>query len=427
VLPDKVENTKPLFKPIETETETKTTTANRGEAQVATRAGPKTYAREEKLQQTERQSERPAAQFLNVGPVDRTLVADAARLRDAAPSTSLSRELARFVDAYENGDISSDQFAAYVAELSDRAANERADKRTTKAMTPRIRGADFIRQRLLEAKRRGDLTAEGVDFAEWVIQRNPELVEQLGLTIRQETEGSEGSSGQYFPLSRVMRLIKGSESDVTIVHEIMHHLERMMPTDVQDRIRQEWQRRFDMAERAAGPPLVRGYFQLLRSYHTGINQETGTPLKASDYAAILAKAQNLINSGRVAYANYQYFNPSEFWAVNAANILQGRFGVTGSVLNRLRQWVRELLTFLTNRGGNRAILQGLRAAMQGEGLQRSAEMLHTTGTYLNVAPKGPKAPKGPTKAQLKAEAAAKKPGKMGQRARLAQTLSKLKK
>ena len=38
----------------------------------------------------------------------------------------------------------------------------------------------------------------------------------------------------------MLTLIKGSAKDSTAVHEMLHHLERLMPQDLQAGIRNEW-------------------------------------------------------------------------------------------------------------------------------------------------------------------------------------------
>ncbi len=116
-----------------------------------------------------------------------------------------------------------------------------AESRRYEPTNGRARGADFLRQKLLEAKRRGDISEQAADMAEWFILKNPALVEDLGIGIRTPSE-NQNASGNYNPLNRVMTLFKESASDTTAVHEILHHLERMMPAEMQAEIRKEWRK-----------------------------------------------------------------------------------------------------------------------------------------------------------------------------------------
>jgi hypothetical protein len=42
-------------------------------------------------------------------------------------------------------------------------------------------------------------------------------------------------------------------------------------------------------------------------------------------------------------ADYQYLNPSEFWAENATRLLSDRYAARGSVWGRVKNWMREAM------------------------------------------------------------------------------------
>jgi hypothetical protein len=251
--------------------------------------------------------------------------------RQRAPS--LSRGVATLRRMLDAGRITPEQFTARVEALHDQTQAARQER-----VTPaRQRGADFIRQKLLEAKRRGDLSERAVDMAEWFILQNPALVDDLAVSIR--GKGKDGVSGNYDSFRRLMTLMKESTNDETTVHEILHHLERMMPVPMQNAIRKSWLKSLTKAaaaaEKSGDKNLIKFYNHLL-DYHIG-NAETGG-LQSQMNAAI-----KLLKDGVVDYGHYQHVNPSEFWAVNGSRIMEGRFDVSDSMLGRIKQWLKEFV------------------------------------------------------------------------------------
>jgi regulator of replication initiation timing len=234
----------------------------------------------------------------------------------------------------------------------------------------KVRGPDRIRSVLLDQKRLGNLSAEEVAFAEWFILRNENLLGDLGIAVQKPSE-KNGSSGFYNVLTRVMYLIKGHTNDDTVVHEIMHHLERMLPQDIRMAIKRAWAKELDRFERLPYDGKNENdimFFQAIRAFHNqekvNLNGEDLSPSKAFSFAT------GLISSGKVDGRLYQYVNPSEFWAVNATDILKGRYDVQGSLLGRLRNWLRELSTKIKGLFGidsNAPIIKALDSLAKGDG------------------------------------------------------------
>lgn len=243
----------------------------------------------------------------------------------ASRAPSLKRRVDTLLRRLDADQITPEQFANEV----DWVAKQVDAAKDAKQTRERARGADYIRQRLLEAKRRGDLTEKSVDLAEWFILKNPRLVDDLGVSVR--TSKVEGEAGRYLPLPRIMQLMKEAATDTTAVHEILHHLERMMPADVQSSIRKAWAKAFASARKAAKSPAETRFFDLL-----SINHLNG------DVAAAKAAA-DMVANGDVDPDLYQFVNPSEFWAENASRIVEGRFdAVQGGALAKLKNWLSEL-------------------------------------------------------------------------------------
>lgn len=247
---------------------------------------------------------------------------------ESARAPSVSRQVRTLLSKLDSGEISAEAFANRL-EMAVNAADRAKD---SKPVTDRVRGADYFRQKLLEAKRRGDLSEEAVDLAEWFIQGNPALLDDVGISVR--SSKNDGVSGFYDTMRRVVSLVKESGNAETTVHELLHHFERMMPAPVQDAIRKSWlnslAKGIAAAKKSGNADLV-AYYQHLSDLHLG----------GGGQSSLLA-AQQLIRDGKVPYEHYANINASEFWAVNGSAIVAGRFKASQSVLGRLRNWLSEL-------------------------------------------------------------------------------------
>jgi hypothetical protein len=294
--------------------------------------------------------------------------------RQADRLPSLKRQIEQINRAFQEGRITAEEHAAQTRDTLE-LHNLRLSRRP---IQPRSRGADFIRQKLLEAKRRGEISERAADLAEWFILQNPELVSGLGISIRQARRGETNTSGVYSSFERVVTLIKNTNADATTVHEIFHHLERMMPREVQDAIRTAWRQNFTRARREAergdydslsstlGKNL-QTFFELLNDYHFGT-------AKADTWT----RAIEMLTDGRIPIEFYQYVDPSEFWAVNSTNIMQNRYDFSNSVMDRLRNWMREFKEKIKSAFGitsKAPLIRAIDSLLRGDGRFQSARML----------------------------------------------------
>ena len=287
---------------------------------------------------------------------------------------SLKRQIEQINRAYQEGTITAEEHAQQTRDTLN-LHNLRLARRP---IQPRSRGADFIRQKLLEAKRRGEISERAADLAEWFILQNPELVSGLGISIRQARRGEDNTSGTYSRFERIMTLIKNTGSDATTVHEIFHHLERMMPREVQEAIRTAWRQNFTRARRQAergdydsisstlGKNL-QTFFDLLNDYHFGTAR-----------ADIWTQAMQMLTNGSIPIEFYQYVDPSEFWAVNSTNIMQNRYDFSNSVMDRLRNWMREFKETIKSLFGipsKAPLIRAIDSLLRGDGRFQSGRML----------------------------------------------------
>jgi hypothetical protein len=299
---------------------------------------------------------------------------------------SLSRGVAKIVKKWDKGLIDDAEFAQWVSDLSDYVAEMKEAKRFKGAQKGRVRGADRIIEIMVRAKRQGVLSEEAVDFMSWALKWNPNLANDLAISLLKPKEKSPG--GSYDNVRRLMRLFKDRASDTTAVHEMLHHTERMMPEDIQQAIRDTWLREFKKAEKKGGSDQrIQTFFKAIRAMNSGQSfsfaGEMQPPSKGWDIAL------NLIDLGHVPYSYYQYVNPSEFWAVNATDIMKKRFDVKDSTLGRMKNWLSELVEKakgLFNLSSKSPLIKALDSLAKADGKFNSLSMLDENINKFNEGP-----------------------------------------
>jgi hypothetical protein len=221
----------------------------------------------------------------------------------------------------------------------------------------RVRGELWVRERLTRAERTGELPPEAVRLANWLIDQNPNLVADIGLSFKKSGD-VQGEAGGYNPLSRIVTLIKGRANDETVVHEILHHAERMMPESVQKAIQAEWFKELravtQMATRTQNATLMKATDDALRAAN-------------GDERAFRNLAE-MISNGEVDERFYALANPSEFWAVNGSRILRER--ASESWVQQAKQWLVEFIEKVKGTFGLRsdaAVIRGLNDVLKSEG------------------------------------------------------------
>jgi hypothetical protein len=297
--------------------------------------------------------------------------------RGVEKTPSFRREAAKLIKTYNTNDKMTAEYAmSAIGRVYDRTKTEENIK-------PRRRGATWIRRKLLEAVDEGVLDERALDFAEWLIKQNPALVEDLAIAVQTAKEGNEASGG-YNPFGRMFTLFKGRASEKTAVHEILHHMERMMPENVQDEIRKLWIKNFIKANKEASKSTnenVKSFFNTLNNYHFGGGAQSETQFRS---------ALQMISDGKVPSQYYQYANASEFWAVNATDIMSKRFEAKQGVINSLRNWLSEFVQYIKDAFGftsDAPIIKALDSLIKGDGKFKSQTMLGTATTYESIAGK----------------------------------------
>lgn len=258
----------------------------------------------------------------------------------------------------EEGKITAEQHAERVGDLINELDERNAAKAAPK---PRERGVEWVTERLMRARRLGELDRGAVDFALWALEQAPHLAEDMGISVR--AGAGDGTAGRYNPVSRVISLFKGSDNTGTAVHEILHHTERMMPAAIQRAIVKAW-----------GSAWARAYAKADAATRELLSDmlEMASDKKAAE------RVIKAFGDGRLDYdTHYQLANPSEYWAVNATRLMEARYGA-GSWMAKAKRWMSELLEKAKGFLGLQSdapVLAGLRAVIEGTGERLSPRML----------------------------------------------------
>lgn len=216
---------------------------------------------------------------------------------------------------------------------------QRAAERAAPPPAPTPRGRRQTRRALERGMADGTLNKDGASLALWALDRNENLAHGLRVEVLQPEPGA-GGKGSYNSATRIAKLFQGEDNPQTAMHEILHHAERMMPDAVQQGIYRAWQRALKAAMKDATPERTKAMEALNRA--------------SSGDKAALTEAKQAFDSGVLSEDDYQYVNPTEYWAVNGARIMHERFTGRGSWRAQARQWMREMIEHVKGTVGIRS-------------------------------------------------------------------------
>lgn len=243
---------------------------------------------------------------------------------------------------------------------------QRAVERAAPPPPPTPRGRRQVRRALERGIADGTLDKDGAALALWALDRNENLARGLRVEVLQPEAGSP-AKGSYNSAARIVKLFQSKDNPQTAMHEILHHAERMMPEAVQQGIYRAWQRALK-AEMEGAPPERRAALDAL-------NKVSSNDMTALD------SVKRAFKDGVLKADDYQYVNPTEYWAVNGARIMHERFTGRGSWRAQARQWLREMIEHVKETVGVRSdspLLKALNEMLDAEkntGAQRSPTMI----------------------------------------------------
>ncbi|MDQ5977811.1 MAG: hypothetical protein QG602_783 [Verrucomicrobiota bacterium] len=239
----------------------------------------------------------------------------------------------------------------------------RAKAKTEPPPTPR--GRRQSRRAIEQGIADGTLDAEGGTLALWAMDQNPNLAR--GLRVEVDAPANAQAKGSYNSASQIVKLFKGQTNPQTAIHEILHHAERLMPEPVQQGIRRSWERAVKKIMSEATPER--------RQAMEAMDKASGGDADA------LQTVKKAFADGVLTKEDYQFVNPTEYWAVNGARILHERFTGRGSWRAQAKQWMKEMIEQVKGTAGmpsESAILKALDEVLNPKsvtGQQKSATMI----------------------------------------------------
>jgi len=246
------------------------------------------------------------------------------------------------------------------------------------------RGIAAVRTALQKGMADGTLDKDGVSLALWMLDRNPNLAkgfegqEGLHVTTISKDAATKGERGAYNSARQLIRLVEGFDGTEGATHEILHHTERMMPTEMRDGIRREWRAAIDaeIKKTSESKPEVAAALKRARdAVENGFTPEARKEVLDKFYDRTLNTAEH-----------YELVNPSEYWAKNATRILSEKFNGRGSWRAEAVRWLKDLMEHIKGTIGLRSdapILKALEAILNPEvttGEQTAPSMLAKAGS-----------------------------------------------
>lgn len=306
---------------------------------------------------------------------------------DAIPKIQSARYLERLRKDLSEGTINQNVFNLKSAYLSGslRAVTDLKDEKKFSFYRDRQTGADIIREKLIAARRRGEVEEDVTEMTLWLLDKNPSIAKNLSISVIKRPDQDKSTAGQYHsnPIGGLMRVFKGDVANrTTAVHEILHHTERTLPENIRQGIWNSWTKSISN-ELANADELGSAYLRW------ALGEEVSDP-KTNEKINQKRFVEAIYNQ-RLPRTYYQYVNPSEFWAVNASRIVQGRFDARKAWTSRARVWLSEFIETAKGAFGLRsdsAILVGLKSVMDGDGTFVSKDMLSGGTIFRDVDENG---------------------------------------
>ena len=198
---------------------------------------------------------------------------------------------------------------------------------TIKATKPRLDSAEQFLAKAATEFDKGNISEDVFKVIKAAYDKRPELLEGLLLSVKSPAERPDVRmtrqqvAGQFMALSRVVRLFKdtsGTTDPTTFQHELAHSLEQMMLPEQRSVVAQAWVKGLLKAIKNNPDAKHQKYFQAVMDFIDNPSEKTH------------GKARDLLPS----YEMYQFLNPSEFWAVNAQNLMAAELGTAWDKFKR---------------------------------------------------------------------------------------------
>jgi polyhydroxyalkanoate synthesis regulator phasin len=282
------------------------------------------------------------------------------------PVVQTQRPLEKASEQFKAGLISGEEAVAAMDDVIRRREMAASARAWNQAQKGRARGARFVRSKIDDAVRKGEVDPDAADVALWALNKNPSIADDLGISITKRPEGSM-TAGAYNSAGRIVKLFKGQGNPTTAIHEVLHHSEKMLPPSLRNPIADLWKKRLSAAVNEARKSGDLERAELLLKQAAVRRGDAVDPELQQEIME--AYASGKLNKTR----DYQFTNPSEFWAENAANIISGKFGNQGKWVAQAKDYMNELLEHVKAKLGldsNDALYKGIKQVLSGQQLEK---------------------------------------------------------
>lgn len=235
-----------------------------------------------------------------------------------------------------------------------------------------LKGEFFLT--LNKAVEEGKIDKPEADLTKWFLDQGANVSKNVSRAVKLEfIDRPKGVTANafYYPSQRLIQLLgdeKAKPTGNSVVHEVLHHMEKMMPANLHRDIRAMWAR--DLAEMAKnGTELQRKVAWAIHEYHRTGDEAAlkSAKMDASLYAQDLAS--KTVKSERFREL-YQLWDPSEYWAVNGARIMESQYKLTGGAKDAIKRWGNQALDKIKSLLGmdkDSALLSAIRSVFNGKG------------------------------------------------------------
>ena len=253
--------------------------------------------------------------------------------------------------------------------LAEDLENKRQQQKFKEAFRDRRRGPEWVKaqlQRMVADYPEGSDHYKAGKFALWLLDKSPRMADDLAFSLREKIPGD--SAGYFNPLSRLIGINSTGTNPTTAVHEILHASERLMPEELQDKVRGEYigriQNKLKQQTKAANK-WAQIYLQ------TAIKNFASPSRYNNDVMLNILKGHS---KDVPIQEYYKYFNPSEYWAVEGTDILNRKYEAN-SWIAKAKDWVDGFIQQVKNLFGfdnNAKIREALDKVTDANGLPPAA-------------------------------------------------------
>jgi len=274
--------------------------------------------------------------------------------QSTADNPRTESEAKKILHYIQNGTADINDAAEFAFNQQKKAATQRAF-RTLKKDRDRVRGYRAYASRVNDFVDKGYISDESADIALWFVDKNRKLVDDISITAVSDLE--KGTSGVYSISERLVKLSKGDQIPELVMHETLHHTERMLPSDIRDGIRKSWEdavkKEIKLSKKAGQQSRAEALADVMMLPY----------VKGPDLDALTKRMKQYAKDGVLKSGDYQYTNPSEFWAVNGSDILRNQYKVQGKWVGKAVEYYKQLAEKLKDMFGlasTNALYKGLK-------------------------------------------------------------------